>query len=243
MDDAPDPPDVGGTALPSGASIAAPAAPRSRRELWFELAVVLAIGFFPNLAAAVTNLAEPPARYMAYWVDSVYFGVTSACTVVPVLYLMGRSGEPWARFGVVRPHAWDALLGLFLACVASLIWRVLPPLPDIWPRPGGYFPRPAGGADYAMMVVKFALGGLAEELVYRAYLIPRLGTLLRSRGEALLGGALLFSAVHVYQGPPGLAFSLAFGLVYGVVFLVIGRVWPLAVGHALYNCYLDLLPA
>jgi membrane protease YdiL (CAAX protease family) len=88
-------------------------------------------------------------------------------------------------------------------------------------------------------VVKFAAGGFAEELIYRAYLITRLAALLRSRGRALVAAAGVFAAAHAYQGPAGVFFTFLFGLAYGGVFLWGRRVWPLALGHALTNLMWD----
>ena len=38
----------------------------------------------------------------------------------------------------------------------------------------------------------------------------------------------------------GAAYAALFGLVYGSAYLLLRRVWPLAIGHALYNIRLDL---
>jgi membrane protease YdiL (CAAX protease family) len=52
---------------------------------------------------------------------------------------------------------------------------------------------------------------------------------------------VLFAAYHAYQGAAGAAYSLTFGLAYGIAFLAIRRVWPLVIGHALYNICLEVL--
>jgi membrane protease YdiL (CAAX protease family) len=131
--------------------------------------------------------------------------------------------------------------GLFFLA-AVILWRLMPNF--FWQDRGverNPFPQARGPADYAMMVVKFGLSALSEEIVTRAYLITRLTDLLRSRAEAVLASAILFAGYHAYQGPPGVGYALAFGLVYGTAFLAVGRVWPLALGHCLYNTWVELL--
>jgi membrane protease YdiL (CAAX protease family) len=203
------------------------------------VAAVVAVGVVPNLLGAVLLVCHPfPA--LPFWVQAVQLSVVSGCTSLVTLYLMSRSGEPWAYFGVTQPRAADVPLGLALLMLAFVTGFVLPPVPDVW-VPAEAFARPRGAADHVLMVVMFGLSALAEELVTRAYLVPRLGELLRSRGEGVLFAAVLFASYHAYQGAGGVADTLAFGLVYGGVFLMLRRAWPLVLGHALYNVCLTLM--
>lgn len=207
------------------------------RVIWGEVGAVLAVAFVPSLVYAVYPLPPPP-----YWFDALELTVLSGCTVFVTLYLIHRSGEPWGRFGLTRPGRWDVLLGIGLFLAAEALWlfccsRVSW---DGGPSSGDLFPRPRRPADYALMVLKFGAAGFAEELVYRAYLITRLELLLQSRGAAVLLSGALFAACHAYQGAAGVADKMAFGVAYGVAFLLLRRVWPLAIGHALYNIRIDL---
>jgi membrane protease YdiL (CAAX protease family) len=121
------------------------------------------------------------------------------------------------------------------------VWWAVPHIPDDRGPSSPWLLVPRGPGDHVMMVVQYALSAFAEELVTRAYLITRLKALLGSRGEAVLVAALLFASYHAYQGLSGAVDALAFGLAYGVAFLALGRVWPLVVGHALFNIRLELL--
>lgn len=211
----------------------------SRRALWAEVAVVLAVEVIPRVVVPLTQ-PSPPAPPLLYGADTASLTITSACTVFVVLYLITRSGEPWNRFGVDRPGGWDIPLGigmLFVSFAVSLFYFRLGFFTD---DPETYlFPHPAGLAGLAMGVVKFGAAGFMEELVFRAYLITRLETLFRSSWRALVVAALLFALVHGYQGPAGVWYTFLFGLAYGGVYLAARRVWPLAIGHALTNLVLD----
>lgn len=260
MHDTPDLPGPDGAPLPNGeadfASVPEPAVPATAtppggvpvgRAVWWEVAAVLAVSVLPALASGVVSLCDPvpPSAVppLPYWLNSFYLIVMSGCTILVTLYLMSRSGEPWEKFGLPRPRILDGPLGAFLLIVALVVWSRVPPIPDFGfgVRTGGEFVRPRGAGDHALMVAKYALAGFAEELVMRAYLLTRLVMLLRSRGEAVLFAAVLFAACHTYQGGVGVVHSFVFGLTYGVAFLVLRRVWPLAVGHALYNISIEIL--
>lgn len=92
--------------------------------------------------------------------------------------------------------------------------------------------------DYVALWLSFAATGFSEEVVCRAYLITRLERLRRSSAQAVVVSALLFASYHLYQGWHGGLYALFVGLLYGCVFLLVRRVWPLAMGHILFNIYL-----
>jgi membrane protease YdiL (CAAX protease family) len=208
---------------------------------WGEVAVVLAVGVIPFLADALVIL-HTPGRPLPYWLDCLYSAVLSGCPLFVVMYLIRRGGEPWDRFGVDAPRFTDLLFGMAFLVVAEMLvyLRVaVLPLPET-PIGGGY-PRPRGGLDYTLMLVKYTVGACSEELITRAYLITRLKDLLGSVPKAVLAAAAAFASYHLYQGWTGTIDVFVFGVVYGVAYLLIGRLWPLVVGHALFNIRLDLM--
>jgi membrane protease YdiL (CAAX protease family) len=212
----------------------------SGRALWGEIIAVLAVGIVPSLVSAVYMPAS--AVSLPFWVDALDLTVLSACKAFVTLYLIYRSGEPWARFGLGRPKRWDPLLGVGMFLLAEGLWLFF--CSQIrWgsaPEEPNPFPRPKVPEDYLMMVFEFGASGFAEELIARAYLVTRLEQALRSRIAAVLLSAALFASYHCYQGASGVASMLAFGILYAVAFVFIRRVWPLAIGHALCNIWLNL---
>lgn len=209
----------------------------TRRAMWAELTAVLAVGVIPNLSNAITSLSTSfPA--LPPWADAFQLIVASCCSIFVTLYLIHQSGESWQRFGLVRFSVWDILLGFILLLVAQIIFTrsvffTLAGAPTL-----DRAPRPA--VENLMMVVKYIFSGTAEEIVTRAYLITRLTELLRSRGWAVLVAGLLFGSYHLYQGWHDCMLVCIFGIAYGIAFLLIRRIWPLVIGHALYNIWLDL---
>ena len=226
----------------NGESSPAPVTPPAgltRRELWGEVAAVAAVGVVPYLIATVT-LIYSPAPPLPYWLDALQLVILSGCTIFVTLYLIHRSGEGWAHFGITRPSLGDAAGGFVLLFVGVVLWRLALDLPAVGNPPASLFSRPEGVND-RWLAAKYAVSAFAEELVCRAYLITRLAALLRSRGQAVLLAAVGFAAYHAYQGLQGVALSFVFGVAYGLAFLVVRRVWPLAIGHALYDIRADLL--
>jgi len=222
------------TPLGLGGSAAAPAL--ARRAVLGEVGAVLAVGIVPQLFGVVFS-AVHSSPLPPYWLDALHRMVMNGCTIFVTLYLIYRSGEPWERFGLPRPRLWDLLIGIGMFLVAQALWLFCCSLVR-WeggPTPGYAFPRPQQTADYALMLLMYGASGFAEELVTRAYLVTRFEHLLRSRAGAVLLSASLFAAYHAYQSVAGVAYTMAFGVAYGVAFLLLRRVWPLAIGHALCN--------
>jgi membrane protease YdiL (CAAX protease family) len=218
----------------SSPAVEGPALPR--RAVWAELAAVLAVGVIPNLTAALAGTDLPQAgenfRLAALSLISL-----SLCTAFVTLYLIGRSGEPWARFGLARPQWRDLPLGLVMLFAGQAIYLFRCGL-----VPAGVTAASVSAPEpgrVVLLVLMHAANALAEEVVTRAYLVTRLAQLSGSRGVAVVTAAAAFASYHVYQGLAGATLAFAMGLVYGVGFLVLRRVWPLVIGHALLNLCIE----
>jgi membrane protease YdiL (CAAX protease family) len=213
------------------------------RALWIETGVVLLVATVPHLFYSIWFhwLPDPQALPFAY-MESAYF-LESVALGALGLHFIWRSGEPREEFGIVRPSWWDIPGGLV---VMAVVWttyvQVLGPFllhyfPDdpYSERLSLLIPRPQSPAEYGLLALSCAAVGFGEEVIYRAYLLPRLGRLTGSDGGGLLFGTVIFAVVHIYQGPAGVISAAWFGLVAGAVFLVIRRVWPLVFAHGLTN--------
>jgi CAAX protease family protein len=205
-------------------------------RLWLEVLAVLAFAWLPDVFNAVASLCWPELsvpRSSAY--AHLALVMRSIQVSAPVLYIIWRSGDPWSYFGLMRP-AWavDPLLGLGIFLIGAFIDEVNS---GVSPGPRDPTAQAASGvpAVYLLYLVASCANGFAEELVMRGYLLPRLRRLC---GSAVAGVALtsvLFAAYHVHQGPSGALSILLLGLVYGTAFCLAGRLWPVAVAHALVN--------
>lgn len=204
--------------------------PRPRRGAALRLATVIAF-------AAVLNV-------IIFRITERYAGpITALCTVAFMTALVRRSGMRWADLGLRRPRP----LGLLLA------------VPVIVLAAGGaaaiaahYFPIQETGARFGNLAgnlpgtlwwisVGWVIGGFCEEMMFRGFVLNHFEALL-PRGPlasvlAVVGQALIFGGVHVYnRGPHALVVLGAVGVVMGVAYLLLKRnLWPLILGHGLMN--------
>lgn len=213
----------------------------STQALVLEVLAVLAVSVLPWLGGAVVVFAQEPARN-PYWVDAFHLTWQNFCVIFVVLYLIHRSGEGWETFGLVRPQFGDVGIALALMLAEALLWyRLASVLPDDSGTNFGQWTRPQTSFDMALMVGQFLVGAFCEELVLRAYLITRLERLLESRLQAVLLSAVAFASYHIYQGTGGiLIYHCCFGLFFGGFYVLVRRLWPFALAHALINILLTL---
>ena len=82
------------------------------------------------------------------------------------------------------------------------------------------------------------IGVAAFEELSRVFLLSRLWKVWSGPGGrwgAIALFAVLFGAVHIYQGPASALSVGVMGFVGGAYYLKFGRVWPLIVAHGVYD--------
>lgn len=161
--------------------------------------------------------------------------------------LLHRAGQRWSDLGLRRPRR------LLLAALATLLlWgavqlaatRLVPWLATLFPVSAGpvflAYIRGNATALLGWLAIAWLVGGLAEELLFRAFLIDRIETALGggaiARSAAVVAQAGLFGALHLHQGSFGFVFAGALALLYGIAYLAFARnLWPLIVVHGAWN--------
>src|SRR5581483_9003327 len=150
--------------------------PSTEFALRWEVVAVLCIAVLPSLSWNFLSYYAPKTvdwyEQVPYGIYALFLSCSNACIIVPVIYLIWRSGESWASFGLVRPRRQDLLLAILALVLNVLLKKLL----LIWhltgPRP--FYPRPHQEADYVLMTTMYAICAFSEELVYRCYLLTRL---------------------------------------------------------------------
>lgn len=180
------------------------------------------------------------ATYLAaQWLASPYAGPFAllAC-LAAATWRLAVAQSSWRDLGLRLPKSW---LRTLLWAVALLVASELAGALVIAPlaRAAQWAPmnlsRFAGlhgnwQVLAAWLLVAWTSAAVAEELVFRAFLMSRLQMLFGSKpaGIALtiIVQALCFGVAHFYLGSRGMATAALLGLLYGAVYLRSGRNLP-----------------
>lgn len=216
----------------------------STRDVLVETGVVLIVSYVPYLVWAVWGYLDPSSRARTFAVDMAYLILTNVQIAAVVLFVIWRSQESWAHFGLPRFLCLADPLGSLL--IFSADWYIIG-FVAVWLYtvfPGAVvevdYPTPAGGFEWLVFVAAHLANGFAEELSMRGYLIPRLERITGSTWSSIVISSVLFGSYHIYQGPAPAFALFVMGILYGSIFAVIRRIWPLALAHALLNITIAL---
>ena len=165
-------------------------------------------------------------------------------------WLLRRAGLDWASLGLTNPAGRKGLaiaaavaVGLYLANLAISAW-VLPLLAQWFPpTPGPSFLAYIRGNLPGFLLwaaIGWIVGGFMEECLFRGFLLTRVERACGGGPTGVVAGigaqALLFGALHLYQGPFGFAFAGTFALASGAAYVLGGRnLWPLIIVLGTWN--------
>lgn len=218
----------------------------SRRAHAVEVAVFLTL-ILPSLVFGA--LLGVPA--------SVGFTITALSTiardislVTVVLYFVWRNGEPLRSLGWTWHAAKlseEALIGLVLfapallatSALGSALSRIGFSAPSAMPA----FLQTQGPWQLALAVVLVIVVAVAEETIFRGYLLLRLGALTSSTTAAVILSSVLFGLGHGYEGGAGMVSVTALGAIYALVYVWRGSLTAPIVMHFMQDFLgLVLLP-
>lgn len=193
-----------------------------RRQVWprVELGILLLLlvpSFFLSFGSASTSDIS--------FVDVALTGIVRDLGLLAlVLYWLWRAGEAYATVGLTAAGAGrELLLGAalffpFLLVVAGISLG-LDAVGLGGERQVPAFLVPQGGGEIALAVVFLVVVAVAEETIFRGYLIRRLQQISGNLPAAVLLSSLLFALGHGYQGVAGLITVGLLGLVLAGVYL------------------------
>ena len=210
--------------------------PSSRLQL-IELGVFLFL-VLPSMVLSFFAFKTGPGPPFALIALASMFQQTALLCLV--LYFAWRNGEAFADFGWRRRRLGrEMLLGaalyfpvavslaLLQSALKHLGLRTLDKIPE--------FLTPSGAGEILLAVLLFAVVAVAEEGVFRGYLIRRLRNLTGRPAAAVAGAAAVFCLGHGYQNPGGVAATFFLGAVFGAVYLWRGSLAAPIVIHFLQN--------
>lgn len=239
---------------------AAPA--QSRRRLWWEIAIVLALGLGQSAIYSIVAIINRSTRDQSLSsqtatlnpalsdreiFDLIYQVLGIAFSLAPVLLVcfllwmpqrphLSRLGLP-DRHGVGARPVSDGIRGLVLALVIGAggigIYLGAKAL-DL-----GVTVNPAGLDTHwwtiPVLLLSALRAGLQEELVVIGYLFTRLRDVGWSRWQIIVGSALLRGSYHLYQGFGAFVGNLIMGLIFGWLYSRWGRVLPFVIAHVVID--------
>ncbi|QSX31446.1 CPBP family intramembrane metalloprotease [Shewanella cyperi] len=201
------------------------------RALWAGLALALGV---PTLLALYSPKSWFPGAGQTV---SVAIGELCFWLLAAALLLTVRFGErsPWSSMGLGKPRwaglGWGLVAGLALLLLYPLIQGLL--------KAVGLDPSQMNSLDLKTlppwMVIGMALrAGIVEEVLFRGYLLERLGTLFGQRQLGALLSLIFFVAVHARSWSAGhLIFVAIAGAFLTGLYLWRRDLWTNILAHTL----------
>ncbi len=179
------------------------------------------------------------ARLVEYrWTIALQWGL-AALVAVPWLL----ASRPLDALGVALPAGRHTYIGAAITAAGlgllALQWRVIQRLDAQGLErlrgqlAGAAAVLPTNVAEHRAFRALAVTAGIAEELVYRGYLIWYLSDFIGTWPGAIAAAAA-FGLCHFYQGPSGVAKTALAGLLAGALFIGAGSLlWPMILHAAL----------
>jgi membrane protease YdiL (CAAX protease family) len=191
------------------------------------MATLILVLCFPLLLTAGYGLLYLlSGRNVRLLTGAVGFALYVALLSVPLVAVLTthldrvRASLAWGA----NDALWVALgLAAGLALWPAQRWGLPGQTPDAGER---VWVGPPGAAGFALLMLPVAYVVAAEEVVWRAYLVPELGLVLSSAAFALH---------HYHFGLRHVAFSFLAGAACGGLFVAAASLWPAIVAHLVYN--------
>lgn len=233
------------------------AATPSRARLWWEIAIVLALGLGQSAVYAIVALAYRLTRETALGEQSTTLNPPRSDTeVFDLIYQLLAITFALAPVALVcfllwsprRPHLErlgldGTRVGRDIAWGVGLVVAVGVPGLALYAggRALGLFVavNPAGLGDYwwtiPVLLLSAARAALQEEFVVLGYLFTRLRQLGWGVWPIIVATSVLRASYHLYQGPGAFIGNLLMGLLFGALYARTGRLLPFLVAHFLVN--------
>jgi membrane protease YdiL (CAAX protease family) len=211
--------------------------PVSQKEQLLEISVFLFL-IVPSMALSFFVIRQGGLSFV-FTASSVM--LRDLALVSLILFFLWRNGEPLERLGWNFMNGWKDValgVGLFIPMFlgAALLDHFLQAAGFSAPAtPIPSFLTAKGGAEIILAAVLVVVVALAEETIFRGYLLLRFqGLKMRPVWAALLS-AFIFSLGHGYEGSSGVMTVGAMGLVFALVYLWRGRLVAPMVMHFLQD--------
>jgi uncharacterized protein len=192
-----------------------------RKEQIIETAVFLAL-IVPTSIISFFVIEEETAGFVVTASATIF---RDFALVALILFLLWHNGESLTGIGwKINNSNMEILLGLSLfipfAIVISMFQNVLRLLGfSLSSEPLPSFLHAHGTAEYILAVFLVMVVAVAEETIFRGYLVIRFRAITDSPLAAVLLSSLIFSLGHGYEGTAGAMTVGCMGVFFALVFL------------------------
>ena len=196
--------------------------PASRREQLYEVSVFLFL-IVPSMLLSSSVIRS--RGDLSFPILAVFTIFRDLSLVALLLFFLWRNGEPWRRLGWTFHHVWRELfLGAILFpptfFAANLLQGYLQAAGFSAPRHAlPTFLVLSGRAELFLAGLLVVVVAIAEETIFRGYLLLRFQGINLSAANAVLLSGLIFSLGHSYEGAAGVLSVFFLGTVFALVYL------------------------
>lgn len=197
----------------------------SAKSSWTEQLVEISVFLFLIVPSMVLSFFAIKQGSLSFVIVAIATILRDLALVCLILFFVWRNGEPVNWMGWTFKNVWKEIalgIGLYIPffIAAGLFENVLrlaglsvpsTPLPS--------FMAARGMGELLLAAILVVVVALAEETIFRGYLILRLRAITASPATAALLSAAIFSIGHGYEGSAGVITVGAMGLVFAFVYM------------------------
>jgi membrane protease YdiL (CAAX protease family) len=192
-----------------------------RTEQLFEVSVFLFL-IVPSMALSFLAIKQGD---LGFTITAVATILRDLALVGLILFFLWRNGEAVTQIGWTLRHGWrDVALGIALFIPVFVGANFLDRLLQAAGFSAPSTPQPAfltarGPLQLMLALALVSVVAVAEETIFRGYLILRFHAITSSLTTAVVLSAIVFSLGHGYEGTSGVITVGSMGAVFAVVYL------------------------
>jgi uncharacterized protein len=193
----------------------------SRKEQLIEVSVFLFL-IIPSMALSFFAIEEGTLNFVTTAIFTILRDLALVCMI---LFFLWHNSESILQIGFTFKNVWkEIVIGMVLFVpiflCAGLLERVLL---EVGFSTSPTIPPPSlhvkGIAESLLASVLVAVVAIAEEAIFRGYLILRFNSIIKNMAAAVFLSAVIFSFGHGYEGTAGVITVFAMGLAYALIYV------------------------
>lgn len=216
---------------------------REKRRRWFEVVLVLIIGFGSSLLYSLYHLQNGPLYDSPASTSTLRWSaliLQELSTLFLLGYVLSRRTLGFRSIGL-RWSSMDVGTGTVLAVVSygvyAFAYSFIHSFQHAMSGAGSTAREVFGHPPMVMGIAFCLLNPLVEEMVVRAYLMTEVTELTGSRAWAVIVSVVVQSSYHLYYGWAG-AISLSFQfLIFALYYAYSRRALPVVIAHGFFDVY------